>query len=394
MDEQVPNSIPSDEQVRRQRTADLTYSFGSRDVQEAPQDYLPFVPTITPTEALEDLASPQTAYALIPEAKTPHADGRVSPFARLQHHSKIESVQSVRQSLARLANEDRLTAQTTYPCRLLLAWRATRFFATACSLVQAASFLVDTLYDPSAWYSPPQTQPTTPAWRRHSRQALLAVRSLTEHELPLHPGNLPLQKRQQHAQAFSHTAEALGFNKGSSPLPFLGRYGVFGLDDPHLTHLLWPSPEEIIGFEEAIINKTITMLVEEGVVHTRSEVTEQFGLDYAEAICLTMMAQEVIRLTSPYADPATAKATVLAQIDNYQKRARESLQFRDELNAIKQRSSILGLLKQNTDDQDNKAFIDAIEEAQEERKQIASRTTDHIDSPSSHNHQHGHLGND
>lgn len=315
-----------------------------------------FQPSHTPESALEALLTARTAY----QGPAIKAD----PYEILGDGPKTSPKHS---AIRQMFVERGLTLQDTYPCRLLVAWRITRHLASCWGEFSPQDYLIDKFSDINQW-SKPQSRPSVPQWLKHCLDTLRLVQVLEKSQSPPflvpEPHNL-----QEFLDVVEHAAQSLRIREGSPRLPDVGRYGLFGLLDPVLVQIAWPRPHEILCFESSLIEQVMEGMTQHGPLKLRKIIKDHYGLTYTELDTLLLLASTHIQNIPTYASPQAAKAIVVARLEDFITRSKVSMMLRDELMALKQLSSVLGLLKGDEDERSSHSEITAfLQEAAKGRK--------------------------
>lgn len=172
--------------------------------------------------------------------------------------------------------------------------------------------------------------------------------------------------------ALRSVADYLRIPDGTSAEPNRGYLSLMGVYTPSLIRLAMPSPGQLMSWEEAIVKETLEVMVS-GKVHreddgdapslkrisnVRTYLSETYGLQAFEADAMVHMARDMAKKLTE-SSMEEEKGMMLLRLDAYMNRAREALDLKAEMNAMKQIAMITGLTKQEGD-QTAKDFIDVV----------------------------------
>ena len=121
-----------------------------------------------------------------------------------------------------------------------------------------------------------------------------------------------------------------------------GRMGMAGLTDPRLVRLAFPSRYEIINFENQLIRQTAARVIDHSQFEVLDWLGAQHGLNSDESQAMLKMARTVIRKTHE-ADIEDDRGLMIARLEDVARRAREAMDIRAEIAALKQMSIVLRL---------------------------------------------------
>lgn len=134
----------------------------------------------------------------------------------------------------------------------------------------------------------------------------------------------------------------LGVHRGSINQPDDGRLGVFGLIEATLCRACWPTRLQLVAWEQILIEKTLKLLVDDGVATAHKRLEEEHGLNRRERQGLVTLAHKLAReQVSP--DREDARAIMVLRLEDMVRRSRGCLDLGAEFKAMKQLSTILGL---------------------------------------------------
>lgn len=127
--------------------------------------------------------------------------------------------------------------------------------------------------------------------------------------------------------------------------------GTYGMDDPVLCRWMWPSPQEIVEFEEIMVEQARKYIVE-GNKHTRSgskdlarvELASQYGLSRDEANDVCKMAEMVI-VSDFNSDRELNRAIMASRLEEFIDRCKTAGDLSREAMGMRQLSNVLGLTR-------------------------------------------------
>jgi len=128
-----------------------------------------------------------------------------------------------------------------------------------------------------------------------------------------------------------------------------GRWGMVGLLAPDVIRHVFPSRFQIIAAEQYHIEHVLELLTDHGPIKARKELDRSYGLHRHEIESLCRMAMKYARAITEM-DLDDHKAMMMARLDGFIARAREALDLRAELMAVKTMSIVLGLAKTEGED--------------------------------------------
>ncbi|MEO0477178.1 MAG: hypothetical protein AAF085_14610, partial [Planctomycetota bacterium] len=143
-------------------------------------------------------------------------------------------------------------------------------------------------------------------------------------------------------------ANAVGIVRGSANHPDMGRHALAGLLDAHAVRWLFPSPEEIIAFEDYLIDQSEELLETAFERDIYGLLEAEFGLIRDEYRMVVRMAQN--RMLADGVDADLQRVLIMRQLQNYVKRSREVNDMTAELRGIKQMAQVAGVTRTQPED--------------------------------------------
>lgn len=334
-------------------------------------------PPMTSREALKALSSPLLAYGEAPEPRKSAFDGLPKVVSR----GEVPPAE-VRKAIQRIFRDPYITLADTYPARILWSWRIIRYVGAIKGLLTPSTFLFD--LKPNL-----EVQPQVPPWYGHCPHTAKAV----EHAALFNDSIFPTPQNAAHyVQIIQHAIRAMdleagtigystsGSNTPEGALPLLGQYGLFGLTNPHLLPYAFPRPEELVSYEVDLVQFAEEKILDLGPGKKSLDALRGYlGLTLIEANILKLLTSQYIANSPSYGNPQYAKAIMVARFDDFIARARESLSFREELNAIKAQATLLGLTKMSLDEDASKVFNQIIEEETNASRRIEAHVIESKD---------------
>lgn len=142
----------------------------------------------------------------------------------------------------------------------------------------------------------------------------------------------------------------MGIDRGSDMFPDYGQIGISMLRNPISIHQNFPSRNLLIEFEERLARQASEVLMQSSFANYTKTATNRFGLVPTEAKSLKRLA---LRLASSdnFAEIEERRAVMAGRLENLAERARESLDLKAELGALKIMSLIQGLSANKPEDE-------------------------------------------
>lgn len=131
--------------------------------------------------------------------------------------------------------------------------------------------------------------------------------------------------------------------------PQYGAEHLWGLYHPSPSQRApWPTPSQIAHFEEQMIREMLKLISRQTMLEIHDRVVRTYFLTTRETRELLMLARKSARLYVLNAeDPEEEKAIMVLKAQELQRRARKSLNIREEGNALRFEAQVRGLLKNN-----------------------------------------------
>lgn len=140
-----------------------------------------------------------------------------------------------------------------------------------------------------------------------------------------------------------------------------GRYGLAGLMDPELIRLAFPSRFQMMAFEGLLVEETLDLVIKAGKSKAREELQKHYGLQPIECLQLVRIATiKAIELTS--GDVEEDRSVMILRLEAAAARARDSLDIRAEIAALKNIAVVQGLARVEPQDMVSD-FISVVREA-------------------------------
>lgn len=239
--------------------------------------------------------------------------------------------------------------------RLMCAWRIVRFHAMLKGFVSEDEWLAEGLGLPVMedsqntgaslwdWPAPPEQQ--IPWQFRYLEGIALTPPS----------GDSPPEVRskfdaERFCEAYYELAVDLGIDRGSDMFPDYGQIGIAMLRNPVSIHQQFPSRNLIIEFEERLARQASEVLLQTSFSNFTKTVISRFGLSQAETRSLKRLGLRLASSDSS-AEIEERRAVMTGRLENLVERARESLDLKAELGALKIMTLIQGLSANKPEDE-------------------------------------------
>lgn len=148
---------------------------------------------------------------------------------------------------------------------------------------------------------------------------------------------------------FRIISDQLGIEGGAPLDPHAGIYGLAGLLDPALVRLAWPGRSVLLAWERLLVEQTLDLIVHAGPLYAKDELFKLHGLQVHEIQSLLKIAR-IASKTYTEGDIEEHRSIMVLRLESLLERAKEALDTRSEMHAIKQLSIILGLSKADPED--------------------------------------------
>ncbi|MCP4897902.1 MAG: hypothetical protein GY906_13095 [bacterium] len=150
----------------------------------------------------------------------------------------------------------------------------------------------------------------------------------------------------------------LQIERGSVTDPSQGRYGLYGIGDPTLIRLAFPSRLQILAWEEIVVEETFKCMTEVGQSGAEEFLQDTYGLRPFEVNSIIKLAKSRAR-SKLENDLEEDRAVMVFRLEELARRAKDGLDLRVELGALKQMALVMGLGR--TDPEDSlRDFIDVV----------------------------------
>ncbi len=217
---------------------------------------------------------------------------------------------------SRVYGEGKLASHEMRRYRVIVAWRLTRALAHQQGRLTANERLSDLFKTEDSWFvpmaalTPTVSTDATPAPDRWSMRQLLSQ----DGGLALVPMTEGRAHRERFSAMVSKLAESMWIERGSTEIPRLGEYGLYGLTHPDTIEKFWPTRFELVAWEEELLGVLQDKIYEMQRPRVLNYMVDTFGLSMLEARGLFHMATDLIRET--YAlDLETEQAIAAARQD-------------------------------------------------------------------------------
>lgn len=264
--------------------------------------------------------------------------------------------------------EDAVSEDETYPQRVLAAWRVCRALARVKGILAEDEPLDDRLRlldqdGNDQWHA------RTTASRGMSSDPSIpeSLHSLVsggkvQQPLPVHPEKLTDPKD---LRRFSQTVELLSKWLG------LNYVAVRGLDKPQG----FPPKEQILQLEQELVEEAMLDLQEKSTKRLLLDLRENKGLTLPEALIVLALARRKLQDLFGTTNTEQDRALVLARLEALYERAKEALDLRAEIAALKLIAMVQGLTSKDPEQLETEFMkvVGAVS-AYQEKKQIMMGT--------------------
>lgn len=275
-------------------------------------------------------------------------------------HPGAASRQRVTEALAEAILRDELSDHELQPFRVQVAYRVVRTLLTLSGRAEPSKTLMQSLPTLEEWEQPIMALDRYPRPRHHLLGPLaLAVPFLTGYcPIPLVDPREP--DAESLRQFIDVLTRAMSLDRGSLEAPAMGRLGL------HMLVENWPSPFELVQYEQDLLLMVHNSISERGRRPTRNQVLVA-GLGYTpwEADELLQRAAQVAMRYARTRDVDTDREYAVERAEGIGDRCRQSLDTRGELNALKQIAIATGINQHDGGDDDDLEWHESLE--QEER---------------------------
>ena len=151
-------------------------------------------------------------------------------------------------------------------------------------------------------------------------------------------------------KTFERVTTYLGVMRGSAENPDEGRYGMYGMLDPHSLRLAFPSPVQIMTWEEMLVRECWNHMVAGGQRSVEATLRDTYGLHDQEIGRLVRLARAHGQMAFS-TDIEADRALICARLEDLALRCREGVpDERAELQCYKALALIRGVTRSEVDD--------------------------------------------
>lgn len=292
-------------------------------------------------------------------AQADDLEGEYTPD-RLRREKPKAPIQQRQEVWARAFAEENMTLEDLLPYRIRVAWRIVREMARLKGLVADDEGLDCILgIKPDPWAEPCGF--STDDKEMYSRLNADVARSLVM--LPLLPpatDKTPLpqgvhynprtdDRLHQYMDTIHFICLYLHIERGSRTDPAQGRYGLYGLEDPSLIRLSFPSRLQILAWEDMVVEEAFRCMAEQGQAAAEDFLADTYGLRTFETLSLIKLAKGKARKRLEN-DLDEDRAVMIYRLDEVARRAKDGMDLRTELGALKQMALVMGLGRSDPED--------------------------------------------
>ncbi|MFG0317742.1 MAG: hypothetical protein ACF8XB_10750 [Planctomycetota bacterium JB042] len=171
-------------------------------------------------------------------------------------------------------------------------------------------------------------------------------------------------------EALDIVVRLLGIERGSTENPQQGFLGLRYVLDPETVRASWPTRWEVMAFEFHLIEEVLEELTAHGVQAARRKLRDKYWLVDREVSGLVALARSAAA-GRVQADLEELRALMVLRLEDLAERARDSLDTRVELNALKQLAIVQGLSKTEPEDA-VRDFVDVVAKVSRADKRAVS----------------------
>jgi len=229
---------------------------------------------------------------------------------------------------------------------LLFAWRISRILAIGYNLINDDESLQDI---------PPGKSWSDITWCRRVPNQMIPS-AYHDKQSGLVPSQSTNEDFAELLRVFSHR---LCVAKGSQSHPFSGRVALKFLSDTENLHHLYPHKDDIVDFEESVLQMITDNMVTKAHHNTLRIIKKDYGLTHDE---VTSIVKTVHNRLATYADQDTytAKGLIVARLEKIAERAEFSGDIRAETAAVKSLAVIHGIVQNTGGRNTNEDFVEAV----------------------------------
>lgn len=152
-----------------------------------------------------------------------------------------------------------------------------------------------------------------------------------------------------YTKVINQLAEELQIYEGSVDDPDQGRFGMKGLTDVETIREAFPSRFQLEAYEELLVEEALQAMTQFGQTRARKILRDRHGLTRLEIEGLCKIAKAHIRKQME-SDIEEDRAFMVTRLEEFIRRARDSLELRAELAGLKQLTIVLGLARSEMGD--------------------------------------------
>lgn len=262
------------------------------------------------------------------------------------------------QALRELLNTapDNVPIPENHPHRVLACWRIARAMARVVGICAEDETLDGTTsnIEPDPWFiglKPALTPSQQNLLRKSTAGVLLNVYS--RGMVPLLPVANNLSKTERWFEVACVLASDLGIEKTEH-----GERGMQGMHSPKTCQYAGVTPKQVLTLEELLVDEAQRLIIRVGERPAVEQFRKRYGFSRSEALALMRLARaEALRMDGSSVEEN--RAIMVSQLKDFTSRAKQSLNQRDELAALKELGRVQGLTRTEPED-DAKTFFDTI----------------------------------
>ena len=298
------------------------------------------------------------------DLQTPDLDAFLEPRAPRRLHGP-ELLQVLREVL-NPANDD-IPLPENHPHRVLACWRIARAMTRVVGVCSEDETLdgATSHLEPDPWFvgiKPSLTPQQQNLLRKSTAGVLLKIYSLGE--VPLLPASNDKQKTELWFEIACVLARDLSIERTEN-----GQRGMQGMHTPKTCQYAGVTPKQVLALEELLVDEAQMLIIKVGERPAVQQFRKRYGFTRSEAHGLMRLARaEAMRMDGSSVEEN--RAIMSAQLKDFTARAKQSLNQRDELAALKELGRVQGLTRTEPED-DARTFFETI--ARVAQRQDAAR---------------------
>ena len=152
-----------------------------------------------------------------------------------------------------------------------------------------------------------------------------------------------------YTKIINQIAQEMQIEQGSVNDPDQGRFGMRGLTDVETIREAFPSRFQLEAYEELLVEEALQAMTEFGQARARKILRDRHGLSRREIEGLCKIAKAHIRKQME-SDIEEDRAFMVTRLEEFIRRARDTLELRAELAGLKQLTIVLGLARSEMGD--------------------------------------------